>query len=353
MEDVWRGGLVCLFLYGNYLLFSGHITTVFWAVCYSVVCREVKKNHLQIFQPVFMILSFFPVLSVTLLPSVMVLLCGKEIGQYAVSMIQAVHNNPSIQPTVKRLFLSSMLYLCDYLDIHRNEKLSDSYVLYKIYLKLDEIKEQVLSGSKYALGWIGHFAFFIGFVVYFTGLQDSPVYYILKPVPRHSEITKLFERIVYTLATGSIFTFLWSFLVSMYFGSSLVVVNGTVSSFLSIFPILPLFIYTVPTGIELFLMKRPFSAGLFVVLGVIQQVVFGRIFKFARKEGYLKSASTALGLSVFGLAGAILGPFLLYSLLILWPAERPDTHTAVAPLIKRQAHPKRMTRTMEILRKAK
>ncbi|KAI5189412.1 hypothetical protein NEMIN01_0475 [Nematocida minor] len=352
MDEFWRGSLVCLFIYGNYMLFSSHIKTIFWSLCYSVLSQEIRKNNYRIFHSVFIFLFLFPVLSATLLPSVVLLFCGREVAEYASKMVEIINASPSLFATVKKIFLSAMLQVCKYLDIHKNDTLSDSFVLYKIYLKLEEMKNAILSGSQEALSWAGHFAFFLGFSAYFSQLERNPLSYVLKPIPRCAEIVSLFEKIIHTLAVGSIFNFTFSFILSLYFGSTLIMTNGVLSAFLSVFPVFPLCLYCIPTVIHLWLSRRVVAAVLFAVLAVVQQIASGRMFKFPRSAGYLQSASIALGLKVFGLPGAILGPFLLFSLLILWSVGRPAESQPVKSISK-SSKPKQMTKAMEILRKTK
>lgn len=361
MDELWRGSLVCLVIYGNYLLFSAYIKSIFWALCYSVLCRKVCKKCPLLFRPVFLLFSSFPVLSVVLLPSLLLLLSGNELVEFSLSLKSALESSSSLFLQVKNFVLVSLVHLLDFLNIHKDDALSDSFVYYKIYTKLEEMKDEILSGGKEAIALVSHFVFFIGFTGYFYKLPKNPLFYILAPIPRHQEILKAFEGLIFRMAMGSSYGFICGFLLSFYFSSPLIVFNGMLSGFLTVFPVLPLCLYAIPSAALFFLKRENLKGGLFV-LGALTQQIFGKkIFKVeAGGNEYLGGVSVLLGFKVFGYCGVILGPLLLSSLLILWPSDR-EVPTKVSELLqsgrvnekKTEQRRRPLTRTQEIMRKGK
>lgn len=364
MDGILQGGILSLVVYGNYLLFAGNFKAVFWALSYSVLSREIKNTHLRIFHPFISILSFFPVFFFGLLPPLLLLLAGRETLNYSYFVITQLNNYS--ESIIRNTLLKLSKYAFDYLEM-KKDTFSDSYLYYKIYLKWEDIKNEMIIGGRVTITFISSFLFFLGLSFYFCSLPKSPLLYIFKPISRAGDISRAFDRIVYNLAVVGLFGIIWGFSAGLYFNSELVVVNSLLSGFLSVFPVLPLFIYSIFSSIELFLQGRILSSVLFLLQAVVQQIVTGRIKR--KGNNYLSSISTVLGLTAFGLPGVILGPFLVHSLMIIWPREETERERQTEKTLqariqqKRQPaqkeqpaqerQPKKLTKTMEILRKNK
>ncbi|KAH9386762.1 uncharacterized protein NEMAJ01_1658 [Nematocida major] len=353
MDELWRALFVGLVVYGNYLLFSGHFMPIFWAVCYSVLCKQVGKKHVPILQPFLLLLSSFPLLSLAVLPSVLVLLCGNELKECAVSAARIISTSPETQTLAKKVLAPVLFQISQYLEIHSDQTLSESVVYYKIYLKIISLKEEILQGSQSAVSLLGQTLFFVGFTGYFYKLQNNPLYYVLKPIPRHASIISAFENIVHSMAVGSAYGFLCGFILCAHFGSPLVVTSAVASAFLTVFPVMPLCLYGAPTAAFLWAEGKRVSAFAFFCLCILQQLYGRKTFGVEMAGGkYLKSVSVLLGLRVFGYPGVILGPLLLSSLLILWPSDKAPAEPLQKP-VERAKRPKNMTKAMEILRKGR
>ncbi|KAI5189086.1 hypothetical protein NECID01_0441 [Nematocida sp. AWRm77] len=362
MEELWKAGLIGLLVYGNYKLFKGHVWSVFWALCYNVLSREVKKSHPLIMRPVLLGISMFPVLAAMVLPSVLVFACMDELVSYFRHLLETVRGDPSLGQKLNGLVPLLLKQVIRYLEIRKEEKISEPLVLAKIVEKAEKYAEEILSGSRMAFETIGQFVFFLSMVGFFSRMEKPPLFYVVRPIPKAEEITRIFENIVHSLCASSLFNFLCGSGLAFATNSPLVITEGVLSAFLSIFPIVPCFLYCVPSLVYLLAQKSYGMFGMFLTGAVLQQMLALKMYEFTFRGGSFRSLSIALGLSVFGLPGAILGPFLVSSLMVLWlPEDESSTPSAKAPAKLKPLRTVRVSttglskspKTMDILRKTK
>ncbi|KAI5181229.1 hypothetical protein NEOKW01_1448 [Nematocida sp. AWRm80] len=320
MEELWKIGVTGIVLYGNYALFENQMTSIFWALCFDTLHREVKKRIFRIIRPLMFILSILPLAFVVFFPTVCLVLCTIELRRYLKQMLLSLDSIPGIKDPFENSMVQVIEMALGFLEINKREKLTEGLVLFKVYEKCEKYLQEILTGGKVAVKLVSQCVFFLGMTAYFRSLENNPMYYILSPLPRHWIVIESFERIVYTTAVGSIFNFIYSSVISHCLGSPLVVTAGLVSAILGVIPLAPVFVYCIPGAIYLWVSNHRVSCMVFILLAVIQTIVAGRLFGHTKILGrYLKSTSMALGVSAFGVAGSIIGPFLLSTLMIIWP----------------------------------
>jgi len=368
MEEFWRVSLVCLLVYGGYLLVGGHLKSIFLALCYNTLSREIKRQPFFV-RPFILLLSLSPVLSAVALPSAFAIMMGREVYAYLEEIVEVAKGSRAVEDRTKGVFSLCIGKASEFLKIRREEDLTEALVVEKLWRKAEESTYELFSGSRVALEWVGQVVFFMGLVKYFSRLQKSPLHYLLKPLPKSAEIAWIFDSIVHTLCNGSVFGFISGAVLGMACGSPLVVSSGVASAFLSVFPVAPVFLYSVPSLVLLWCRGNRGAACLFMGCALVQQVVTNRRFIYRFKGGDAKTVSIALGISAFGLPGVVLGPFLLSSLATLWPSEGAEKESAnlkasprsrgtkaVDKAVDRvvdRAVDRKMDRTMDILKKNK
>ncbi|OAG30176.1 hypothetical protein NEDG_01759 [Nematocida displodere] len=342
MEVVWSTGLVGLLAYGNYRLFEGQFVTILWALCYDALRREVKRTSIAPFYSLFMTLSLFPALVLTLVPSVVVLFCGGEMLHYGREMLALAQKSSLFGKTFDSVLGAGLKGMLAFLEVRKDEELSETLVYYKIYAKGAECVNELVQGTEAALGWLGHLFFFLGVCAYFLHLPEAPLSYLFRPLEKGKMLSACFSSVVHSLCAESLFNCFFAAGLSFGVGSPFICCGGVLAAALSLFPVLPLGAYTLPGCIYLVLRGRMLMGALFLGLGVVQGVVISQMAAFRSRNRYLRTVGVALGIRVFGLIGAVMGPFLVFSLMSIWPSEKKLLQKTVKP-----------SKTMEILRKNK
>ncbi|OAG30257.1 hypothetical protein NEIG_01277 [Nematocida sp. ERTm5] len=337
MEDVLRCGLVGLIVYGNYILFSGHITTIFWSMCYSVLFKQINNNTPFILIPIMHIVLVISILF-TVFPYLVMSICRKELLEFFVSTI---HNRQEIVNNISAT------------DCRMYYRIYNALKPFAMYTSYDVQKDLLLSGRVVC---------FIFFFVYFYRLQKNPLFYLIGSIPKAAHIIKIFEGILNTLCIASVYQALFSVLSSIYFAQPLLITYMMTFFVLTLFPVHSL-IHFFLFAVMLFAHGQRLNSGILIISGVIIHIIIRSIFstKSSVNAGignrYLKSISSFLGWKVFGCAGLVLGPFLLFSLLVLTGPDdvQPSYNHNTAQEINRKINksPKKLTKTMEILRKNK
>lgn len=347
MEEVTRAAVLGAGAYGLYLVFRSDMHPIFWALCYDTIRRSVRKRYFFFMRPLVMGLTLFPALTISLLPSLAFILCGGEVLWYLRRLLLLSDGHPLVHPYARELLEALLSKSISYLGVGKEEELSEEVFWYKAYLKVEESFGEILSGGAAALVFLVKLFLFLGLISWFSGMRESPLYYLLRSLPQHTEILSLFENILYQLTTSSLLNLFIGICLSGAVGSPLVLSGGVLAGILSVFPMAPLFVYTLPGCLYLWLDGRIYSAFGFLLGGFLHHMCMVRICPFKYLNGSMKSICMASGLRVFGLPGAVIGPFLLSSLIILLQKERAPER--LTPEKVSRAH----KTAAEILRKKK
>ncbi|KAI5185124.1 hypothetical protein NEHOM01_0629 [Nematocida homosporus] len=318
MDELGRVGLVVGLIYGNYLLFRSKLWTIFWALCYNVLQREIRKSRLRVLHPLLLLGSLFPVVLIVGLPSLVVVVGGQELLAYTEQVLVLVEGAAWTRPWLHQGIRTGVSWVLACLGVGAEEQLSEELIWYRLYVKLEECMDEVLMGSKVAFGWLSECLFFWGVLGCFNALPENPLYYAVRPLPQHREIVGVLETIVHAYSVGCLGHFIYAVGLGMCTGSPLILVGGVAAAFLSLFPVAPLCLYVLPSAVYLGLAKHWISLGVLLVGGLVQARVVGKLVGRKPLNSSGRTISAALGMQAFGLAGAILGPFLLGSLLVIW-----------------------------------
>jgi predicted PurR-regulated permease PerM len=314
--------LVVALLYLNYRMFQAHLSLMFWAATYSTILRQISVSKARYLFPLTHILLLFPALSLLVLSSVSAVFVFLEVSDYLTQALHLLGRKDSLHPHLLSFLKYALGKLSVALELKKHEKISERVLYLKLIEKSRELALPILHSTETLFGFFFQFLFFMGLVSYFNSLDRSPLHYIVKPLGRSATlITKSYESILDSFIHISIFNFSIVLAISSLAGSPLLLTNALLATFFSVFPVVPMLVYSLPS-LALFLMgEQYFRAMLFVGTTLVLFLVQTRFYQFTFTRDCVKGVSVVLGLRTFGLPGIILGPMTVSALLILWPGS--------------------------------
>lgn len=314
--------LVLALLYVNYRMFRMHLQAVFWAATYATLLRQFTSTRLKYFFPVLQAAALFPALSLVLFSSALLCSAAFEAHEYITRLLPLLGQNKLIHPHVDECVRYVLMHAVKGLGFKRHEAVSEGMVYWKIMDRSRELASPILQSAGAFAGFVFHFLFFASMLSYFTSLEKNPLAYAMKPFGEKGDlVTRSYESIVQSLFWICAFNFTAALSVSYLFGTPLCVTNALLATGLSVFPVLPKFIYAIPSALLFLAEGSATKAAGFFAVGVLLFLVHSRFYKFSFTRDCVKALSVALGMSTFGAPGVVLGPLAVSSLLILWPGS--------------------------------
>lgn len=281
-------------IYGNYLMFKRHSQALIWALCANTIWRRSGVTGGIV------CLGFCAALPL------ICAMCTDELLQYAAQMNRTGILSKCLDPLLKWILLQGKTRGCT----------SSVDLLIKIESFLRDAVPRQAPGI----------SIFFGASACLSAVEGPPLLWVTRFIstPAGPDIARLFDDLVRALIICSARHFITALCIGVIFRSPFAICGGVCAGFLSIFPFVPICAYCLPGSVLLWAQGRyTLSLGL-LACGVLQGALLRKSCCVRGMSSSARILGTGAGMRAFGAAGAVLGPFLLGSILIVLRAPSPS-----------------------------
>lgn len=279
--------VVISIIYGNYLVFGRHLQALIWALCANTIWRRSGVTG-----------GIICVGFCAALPLICAM-CMDELLQFAAQMNRTGILSKCLDPLLKWVLLQGKPRGCT----------SSVDLLINIESLLKEAVPRQAPGI----------SIFFGASACLSAVEGPPLLWVTRFINTNigPDIARLFDDLVRALIICSARHFITALCVGVIFRSPFAICGGVCAGFLSVFPFTPVFSYCLP-GVALLWVQGRYMLSLgLLTCGVLQGALLRKSCTVRGMSSPARILGTGAGMRAFGAVGAVLGPFLLGSILII------------------------------------